>query len=133
ILSHASSISLQFQTCNKIARATKREGFLFGPRAEASRDVATGTDIYLIPLAFERQPEKKEASHEGHGSQDHIRRRDGARVDRRRYACLRASFSRPGKERGLSERRLRHSALELLSGDPPPRFCGARLCLRSVL
>src|SRR6185312_712236 len=82
---------------------------------------------------FERQPEKKEASHEGHGSQDHIRRPDGARVDRRRYACLRASFSRPGKERGLSERRLRHSALELLSGDPPPRFCGARLCLRSVL
>jgi len=61
---------------------------------------------------FERQPEKKEASHEGHGSQDHIRRPDGARVDRRRYACLRASFSRPGKERGLSERRLRHSALD---------------------
>ena len=59
ILSHASSISLQFQTCNKIARATKREGFLFGPRAEASRDVATGTDIYLIPLALRATTRKE--------------------------------------------------------------------------
>jgi|GEM_PF-4238518 len=55
ILSHASSISLQFQTW----RATKREGFLFGPRAEASRDVATGTDIYLIPLALRATTRKE--------------------------------------------------------------------------
>jgi hypothetical protein len=44
---------------HKIARATKREGFLFGPRAEASRDVATGTDIYLIPLALRATTRKE--------------------------------------------------------------------------